>query len=64
MVCISVVLGVVSQLSKLWQNDSGSTGKRLRFLGLFLYTQKCDQCNLEADVMLCVTGVPGIEFFV
>ena len=25
-ICVSVVLGVLSQLSKLWRNDSGSTG--------------------------------------
>ena len=28
MVRVSVVLGFASQLSKLWRNDSGSTGKQ------------------------------------
>ena len=30
-VCISVVLGVAPQLPKLWQIDSGSTGKQKTF---------------------------------
>ena len=40
---VSVVLGVVSQLPKLWRNDSRSTGKQKTFkrdFRVFLYTPK------------------------
>ena len=40
---VRVVLGVASELSKLWRNDSGSTGKQKTFkrdFGGFLYTTK------------------------
>ena len=43
MVRVSVVLGVASQLSKLWRNDRGSTGNQKTFerdSGVFLYTHK------------------------
>ena len=42
-VCVSVVLDVVSQLYKVWQNDSGPTGKQKTFkqdFWVFLYTLK------------------------
>ena len=42
-VCVSVALGVASQLSKLWQNDRRSTGKQKtckRDFGVFLNTPK------------------------
>ena len=49
MVRVSVVLGVVSYLSKLWRNDHGSTGKQKTFeqdfLGLFCIHQKWDLYN-------------------
>ena len=61
MVCVSVVLGVVSHLSKLWRNDHGYTGKQKNFeqdfLGLFVYTKNGIYIILEADVMSCVQGV-------
>ena len=40
---VSVALAVVSQLSKLWRNDRGPTGKQKTFkgdFGVFLYTLK------------------------
>ena len=40
---VSVVLGVVSQLPKLWRNDSGSTGKQKtlrRDFRVFVYMPK------------------------
>ena len=40
---VSVVLRVVSQLPKLWQNDSGTIGEQKTFqpdLRVFLYTPK------------------------
>ena len=40
---VSVALAVRSQLSKLWRNDRGSTGKQKTFkrdFGVFLYTSK------------------------
>ena len=40
---VSVALAVASQLSKLWRNDKGSTGKQKTFkrdFGVFLYTPK------------------------
>ena len=42
-VCGSVVLSVASQLSKLWRNDRGSTGKQKTFkrdFRVFLYSPK------------------------
>ena len=42
-VCVSVASAFASQLSKLWRNDRGSTGKQKTFkrdFGVFLYTLK------------------------
>ena len=42
-VCGSVVLGVAPQLSNLWRNDRGSTGKQKTFkrdFWVFLFTSK------------------------
>ena len=43
MVCVGVVFGVPSQLSNLWRNDSGSTGKQKMFeqdfVFFFVYAQ-------------------------
>ena len=41
--CVSVVLGVVSQSSKFWRNESGPTGKQKMFeqdFWILLYTPK------------------------
>ena len=61
------MLGVASQLSKLWRNDRGSTGNQKTFKrdsGVFCIWLKFDYRNLEADVTSCVNGVTGIEFCV
>ena len=45
---VSVVLGVSSQLSKLWRNDRVSTGKQKKFrrnYGVFLYMPKMRLTN-------------------
>ena len=62
---VSVVLGVASQLSKLWRNDSGSTGKKKIFNKIFgsgSIRPKCHLRNLEADVTSCVSGVAGTDY--
>ena len=58
---VSVLLGVVSQLLKLWRKDSGSTGKQKTFkrdFRVFLYAQ------IAINVSSCVKGVTEIEILV
>ena len=65
-VCVSVLLGVASQLSNLRQICSGSSDKQKTFERDFFFfycmCSKCDLHNLEADVTSCVNCVTGIDF--
>ena len=64
---VSVVLGVVSQPSKMWRNDRNLVANRKHLndiIGSVCIRPKCDLRFLKAVVSLCVNGVAGIEIFV